>query len=86
MQIIREMTTEEKAAVGEKVLQMICDIANMSLKEKEQWLQHIPKDYKLENDMTIVKFRIWTEIRQELVDKGYLGAVKTAEGQQALDV
>ena len=86
MKLLKEMTMEQKAEVGEKVIQMMIDTANMSLLEKEHWIKNIPKDYKLENDMTIVKFRIWTEIRQELVDKGYLGAVKTAEGQQALDV
>lgn len=86
MQLLKQMTTEQKAVVGEKVIQMIIDTANMPLIEKEQWLRNIPKDYKLENDMTIVKFRIWTEIRKDLVDKGYLGAVKTDEGQQALEV
>ena len=86
MQILREIPLEEKAAIGETVLQMICDTANMPLKEKEQWLSKIPKDYRIDNDMTIVKYRIWNEIRQNCIDKGYLGVVKTEDGQQALNI
>lgn len=86
MQILKSMTIEQKAEIGEKVIRMFCDTASMDLKEKEQWLSHIPKDYKLDNDMTIMKFRLWTEIREDLVKQGYLGVRKEDEGQQTLEI
>ncbi len=86
MQILKEVPMEEKAAIGEAVLQMMCDVTNMELKEKEQWLNKIPKDYRIDNDMTIVKYRIWNEIRQKCIDKGYIGVIKADTGQQALNI
>ena len=86
MQIIRAMTIDEKAAVGEKALQIMCGVSNMSLEEKRYWLEKIPKDYKYDNDMTIVKYRLWTELRNELIEQGILGVTKDISGQQKLDV
>lgn len=86
MQIIKDLTIEQRTEIGDKVIKMFCDTANMDLKEKEQWLSHIPKDYKLDNDMTIVKFRLWTEIRDELIKQGYLGVKEVATGQQTLEI
>ena len=86
MQILKEMTTQQLAEIGNKVVRMMCDTANMDLKEKEQWLEHIPKAYRIDNDMTIVKFRLWTEIRENLVKDGYLGVRGDALGQQALNL
>ena len=86
MQIIRDMTTEELAQIGAKTIDIICDISNMDLEQKEEFLQRIPKDYKLENDMTIAKYRIWTEIRDRLVMDGCLGVGGNKSGQQRLDV
>lgn len=85
MQIAGTMTVEKKAEYFDRVVDIMIGVTSMDLKEKEDYLEKIPKDYRLDNDMTLVKYWLWTGIRQELLELGYLGAGDTP-GQQVLEI
>lgn len=85
MDITGFLFDKQKAEYFDRFVEILVSVSNMDLKEKEQLLGAIPKDYKLDNDMTIVKYLIWTGIREELIKIGYLTKSED-KGQIKLDV
>lgn len=84
MDITGFLFDKQKAEYFDRFVEILVSVSNMDLKEKEQLLGSIPNDYKLENDMTIVKYLIWTGIREELIKIGYLTKSED-KGQIKLD-
>lgn len=84
MDITGFLFDKQKAEYFDRFVEMLVSVSNMDLKEKEQLLGSIPNDYKLENDMTIVKYLIWTGLREELIKIGYLTKSED-KGQIKLD-
>lgn len=84
MQITGFLFEKQKAEFFDRFADILVSVSNMDLKEKESLLNMIPKDYKLDNDMTIVKYLIWTGIREELIKIGYLSG-NPEKGQIKLD-
>ena len=84
MDITGFLFDKQKAEYFDRFVEILVSVSNMDLKEKEQLLGSIPNDYKLENDMTIVKYLIWTGLREELIKIGYLTKSED-KGQIKLD-
>lgn len=84
MKITGFLFKEQKAEYFDRFAEILVSVSNMDLKEKEQLLRTIPKDFKLDNDMTIVKYLIWTGLREELIKIGYLTKDEDV-GQMKLD-
>lgn len=84
MDITGFLFDKQKAEYFDRFVEILVSVSNMDLKEKEQLLGSIPKDYKLDNDMTIVKYLIWTGIREDLIKIGYLTKSED-KGQIKLD-
>ena len=84
MDITGFLFDKQKAEYFDRFVEILVSVSNMDLKEKEQFLGSIPKDYKLDNDMTIVKYLIWTGIREDLIKIGYLTKSED-KGQIRLD-
>jgi len=88
MEITGFLFEQQKAKYFDKAIDTVVDVSHMSLKEKEQWLETIPPDFKKDNDLLIVMYLFWNELRQDLLNCGYLGKdrVKKENTQQSLDI
>lgn len=84
MDITGFLFDKQKAEYFDRFVEILVSVSNMDLKEKESLLNMIPRDYKLDNDMTIVKYLIWTGLREELIKIGYLTKSED-KGQIKLD-
>ena len=86
MDITGFLFDEQKARYFDKAIDTVIDVSHMSLKEKEQWLESIPPDFKRDNDLLIVMYLFWNGIRQDLLNCGYLGASIKEDVQQSLEI
>ena len=84
MDITGFLFDKQKAEYFDRFVEILVSVSNMDLEEKESLLNMIPRDYKLDNDMTIVKYLIWTGLREELIKIGYLTKSED-KGQIKLD-
>ena len=88
MKITGFLFEAQKARYFDKAIDTVIDVSHMSLKEKEQWLETIPPDFKKDNDLMIVMYLFWNELRQDLLKCGYLGkdSDKKENTQQSLNI
>lgn len=85
MEVTGFLFDKQKAKYFDKAVDTVIDVSHMSIKEKEQWLETIPQDFKKDNDLLIVMYLFWNELRQDLLKCGYLGKTVTKDEQISLD-